>query len=65
MVKLHVASGHVPVSEKKEVLLHKTSGQPLGIKLSAAQISTENSSMGVTIAKIAVGSPAHNSGKLR
>lgn len=69
MLTLQVASSHVQTEQKREVLLHKISGQPLGIKLASTDILTGNSSqlntMAVFVENIAIGSPAHTSGKLR
>lgn len=69
MLTLEVATSYVPMEEKKEVLINKIPGQPLGIKLASTDILAGNSSkrksMAVVIESIATGSPAHATGSLK
>lgn len=64
-----VSGGNAQVldQEEKEILLCKNQGQPLGVKLTAAEMPTGGSSTrhAIIIKNIALGSPAHTSGKLR
>lgn len=64
------SNDHVLAGEKKEILLHKSPGRPLGIKLTAGDalireaIQHKQTTMAVTIQNIAPGSPAYANGKL-
>ena len=51
------------MEKTRQITLHKIPGQPLGIQL-ASHLQTAGAMPVVTIKKIALGSPAHNSGKL-
>lgn len=48
---------------EKKMLLHKIPGQPLGIQLAPATQAAGAMPV-VTVKKVALGSPAHTSGKL-
>lgn len=60
-LKGEVVRLEVMVTKEKHILLHKIPGQPLGIQLTRAHAGAISV---VTVKKIAVGSPAHTSGKL-
>lgn len=54
----------IPAGFQKEVILHKTGGQPLGMQLALAD-DADRSKSAVTVKNIAPDSPADTCGNLR